>query len=176
MLGKRLIFIAGVVLLLLSGCGVKSKVFVSKSPMDQTGEAIIAIHNGAGKVISGWASRETRAFTNAIEVAATTTLENGYRYFAIVKPDEISNLKGSLINTAKEVIEKCSPSKLLQINIYNTGLGLHKCGTYNTRAKLVIAMYKTQPEDFTVFDAKEVIKYLEDNELFENRKIDVSIK
>jgi len=157
--------------IIMTGCAAKPKAIISKTPNNQAPQAFIKIFNGNGNTFSGWASRETRAFTNAIETAATLTLKKEYKYFAIVKPDEISNLNGSLINTAEEVIEKCSPSKILQFNFH--GLGLHKCGTRNTSARLVIAMYKEQPNDFPTYNAKKVIEYLKSKDLYEGQGVEI---
>lgn len=145
-------------IVLLAGCASKPKVYFDPRTGDNT--ALISIMNGAGT--PSWGSNESKAFRNALEVAARLTLKKGYKYFAIVKPDDISNLKGSLRNTAKELIEYCSPSAA---NIFDFGQKLHRCGTYGTNAKLLIEMYNTKRTDYTVIDAKKVLEYLKKHEL-----------
>jgi hypothetical protein len=148
-------------IVLLAGCASKPRVYFDPRTGDNT--ALIRISNGMGA--PSWGYNESKAFRNALEVAARLTLKKGYKYFAIVKPDDISNIKGSLKNTAKEVIEYCSPSV---INIAYFGQKLHRCGTYNTQAQLLIEMYNVKRTDYTVFDAKKVLEYLKKHKLSDN--------
>ena len=115
---------------------------------------------------------ETKAFRNVLEAAATTTIEKGYKYFAIVKPKEISNVSGSLRNTAKELIEVCSPNSALFLKIPGAS-GLHKCGTRNTTAMMEIAMYNEEQNNFTVINAQEVISYLKANDLYDANGVEI---
>lgn len=152
------------VALLLSGCGSKPKVAMQNYGSDSL-RADISISNGAG--VPSWSANESEAFENALETAAATTLQKGYRYFAIIEPKEISNFNGSLLNTPEEILTKCSSSSFLAISIPGTG-GLHKCGTYNTNAKMSIVMFKEEQKDFTVFNAQDVIDFMKKENLFEN--------
>lgn len=146
-------------ILLLSGCGAKPEAsMLIHSKMTPTAQ--IKVNNGAGT--PSWASNERKAFTNILEASAKVTLKKGYKYFVIVKPSEIANKKGFLKNTAKELLEFCTSNPLMVLNI---GGGLHKCGTYNTEAKMTISMYNEEQEEFTVIDAQKVLDYYETNDL-----------
>lgn len=168
MLKKILIFGVVTALFLFSGCASKPAVSIYNNYNPP--RAFIRIHNGAGA--PSWSHNESKAFRNVLEAAATTTLKQGYKYFAILKPDVISNIKGSLSNTGKELIEKCDPNAALFISIPGAG-GLHKCGTNNTRAYLSIAMYNEEQNDFTVIDAQKLVDYLKENNLFDDNGIDI---
>ena len=154
--------------LLLSGCASKPTAFVFKK--GDIPEATIRVHNGAGS--PSWSYNESKAFRNALEAAAESTLQKGFKYFAITSPKEIANTKGSLKNTAQELLEACSPSSLLALSIPGAG-GLHKCGTHNTRAQFLIAMYNEEQTNFTVINAQKVIDYLKENDLYDNVGVEV---
>lgn len=151
-----------IVVYTFSGCASKPMA-ISSGKYKTAPQLLIKVNNGAG--VPSWGHNEKIAFANALESAATATLKRGYRYFAIVKPDVISNINGSILNTAQEILDKCLPSSANVLNIGNAGL--HKCGTYNTKASLLIALYNSNQTDFTVFDAKKVLDYLKQNDLYE---------
>lgn len=154
--------------LLLSGCGAKPQAVIKNHDANSL-RAYINISNGAG--VPSWAANESKAFRNALEVAAATTLEKKYKYFAFIEPKEISNFDGSLLNTPKEILEKCSPNSLLALSVPGTA-GLHKCGTYNTKASLSIVMFNEEQKDFTVFNAQEVLAYMKEKDLYEGLEIE----
>lgn len=169
---KKITVIASIAgILLFSGCGAKPKALL-KNHNDNSLRANIFISNGIG--VPSWAANETDAFKSALEVAAVTTLQQNYKYFAFFSPKEISNLDGSLSNTPEEILEKCSPSALLALHVPGTG-GLHKCGTYNTKAKLGIQMFNEEQLNFTVFNAQEVIDYMKERGLYEGLEVDVEV-
>ena len=155
--------------LLLSGCGAKPEALIKNHDTNSL-RAYINIKNGAG--VPSWSANESKAFRNALEVAAATTLEKKYKYFAFIEPKEISNFDGSLLNTAEEILKKCSPSSLLALSIPGTA-GLHKCGTYNTNASLSIVMFNEEQKDFTVFNAQEVLDYMKEKDLYDGLAVDV---
>jgi len=151
-----------------SGCASKPQA-INVGKLHEAPQMLIKVNNGTGA--PSWSYNEAKAFRNVLESAATATLKKGYRYFAIVKPDEISNIKGSLINSAKELIEKCDPASAAFINV--AGAGLHKCGAYNTSAKLLIALYNQEQTNFTLYNAQKVIDYLKSKDLYEGKGIEI---
>lgn len=155
--------------LLLNGCGAKPEALIKNHDANSL-RAYVNISNGAG--VPSWAANESKAFRNALEVAAATTLEKKFKYFAFIEPKEISNFDGSLLNSAEEILKKCSSSSLLALSVPDTG-GLHKCGTYNTRASLSIVMFNEEQKDFTVFNAQEVLDYMKEKDLYGALEVNV---
>jgi hypothetical protein len=170
MKNKLLITVFTVAVLLLSGCASKPKVTEDTYNGFTTPALVIEVSNGAGA--PSWAYNESKAFRNALEAAAEVTLQEGYKYFAIVEPREIANVKGSLRNTAKEIIDYCDPNGAMVLN-FAGGNGLHKCGVYNTRARIRVALYNEEQTDFTVFNAQEVLDYLKTNDLYDGNGINM---
>ena len=156
---------------LLSGCGSKPTALMVSGATNNEQQAIITVSNGMG--VPSWAANESKAFHNVLEAAATATLERGYKYFAIYQPDEISNIKGSLANTAEELLKKCDPNAALVLAIPGTS-GLHKCGTYNTKARLAIIMYHEEQEKFTVIDAQKVIDYMKSKKIYDDNGVKIT--
>ena len=169
---KRISILSVTSIILLSGCASKPEAIVTNSSSKHP-QATIKIANGAGA--PSWSHNESKAFHNVLEAAAAVTLQRGYKYFAILKPDEISNIKGSLKNTAKELIAQCDPSSTLFISIPGAG-GLHKCGTYNTNATMKIAMYNEEQVNFTVIDAQAVLDYLKKHDLYDDNGVDIKVE
>jgi len=86
-----------------------------------------------------------------------------------------SNVKGSMMNSGKEFIEKCLPSSGVVLNV--GGMGLHKCGiSNNTMAKLVIGMSDKKSENIMMYDANEVIAELKAQGLYDEDKKEVDRK
>lgn len=156
--------------LAFSGCA--SKPIVAFNPNNKS-EVLVSIHNGSGS--PSWGANERNAASNALQVAAEATLKEGKNYFYIIKPDEISNIKGSMMNTGKEYIQKCLPSNATMLNV--GGLGLHKCGvSYNTMARLTIGMSDKPMENIMSYDAREVIASLKAEGLYDEGKKEVEVK
>lgn len=150
---------------LFTGCASKPKVTYSE---DKELRAQIKIRNGAG--YPSWAANESKAFRNALQAAANATLNKEYKYFAIIAPQSISNVDGSIKNTAKEVIEFCSPGAMMALSF--GGAGLHKCGTYNTNAIIAIALFNEEQTDFVVYNAQEVLDYYHAEEIYDDADIE----
>jgi len=152
---------------LLSGCGAKPTATI----MDQNVKnptIAIKIFNGAGT--PSYSANKSEAFENALETSATITLQKGFKYFAIVEPKGISNVNGSLKNTAKELLEKCTSNPLLALSFNG---GVSDCGAKNTYAYLTITLYNEEQNDFTVIDAQKIIDYFKANGLYEGDGVDV---
>ena len=168
---KRLLSTLSIVtIFFLSGCASKPKVTEDTYNGFTIPALVINVHNGAGA--PSWAYNESKAFRNALEAAAEGTLHKGYKYFAIIEPREIANVKGSLRNTAKEIIEYCDPSSAMVLD-FAGGNGLHKCGVSNTRAHMKIALFNEEQTNFTVFNAQEVLDYLKANDLYDGNGIEM---
>ncbi|SFP29761.1 hypothetical protein [Hydrogenimonas thermophila] len=169
MLKKIIITMAISTTVIMTGCASKPKA-ITIGKLNDAPQILIKVRNGAGA--PSWSYNESKAFRNVLESAATVTLQKGYKYFAIVKPNEISNIQGAMINSAEELLKRCDPADAAFINI--AGAGLHKCGVYNTKATLVIALYNKKPVDFTVYDAQQVIDYLKSKGLYEGQGIETT--
>lgn len=153
-------------IVVFTGCASKPKVSYIE---DKEVLATIKISNGSG--YPSWAANESEAFRDALETAARATLNKEYKYFAIVAPQDISNLNGSIKNTAREVIEFCEPGSMMALN-FAGGAGLHKCGTYNTNAKMVVALFNEEQIDFVVYNAQEVIDYYHAEDIYDDTDIE----
>lgn len=169
MLKQILIIAIASAMLLLSGCGAKPKATMLKINTENP-SAEIKIDNGTG--VPSWAANESKAFKNVLEASAKFTLQKGYKYFAIISPNEIANTNGSLRNTAKELLEHCTPNSSLVMNIPGVK-GLHKCGTYNTKAILRISMFNKEQEEFTVINAQKVLDFYKENDLLSDEDIEI---
>lgn len=100
-----------------------------------------------------------------LQTAADTTIMKNANYFSILAPSKISNLEGILINTPKEFIEKCEIS-IKDALIFN----INKCGMRKSprpTSDLVIQLYKSKPHNIITYDAKEVITYLKEKDLYD---------
>ena len=159
--------------LLLGGCASKPKVELYKGAESGAQHAYIRVANGAGS--PSWSHNESKAFRDALETAARVTLQKGYKYFAIYYPSEIANTKGSLDNTAEELLAKCDPNAAAVLDIGIGGV-LHKCGTHNTNAVMRIMMYHEQQEKFTVIDAQKVIDFYKSHDIYDDFELDIKEK
>ncbi len=160
---KKIIYLAylSLAVFLFTGCAVKPKATLAKNFNVYNPEYIVEIHNGTGS--PSWAASEKEAFLNVLQASAITATRKGFDYFAIIKPDSISNKKGVLINTADELSKKCIPSAF---KVLDFG-GLHKCGTYATNAVWKIQLFHKRPKDFLVYSAKDVINYLKAKDFYD---------
>ena len=154
------------------GCGSTKSCRVSKNYISNGNDAPIIFVSGKEKWRSPSAgynigTRNTHVLQNAAWM--TLNYEKGYKYFAFHRPYAISNTKGSLINTAKEFMEKCVPSSA---NPFEVGQG--RCGWSGRGAVegAMIVVFKEKPHDILVYDAKEVLDYLKANDIYRNDGIE----
>jgi len=98
-----------------------------------------------------------------LQNSADLTLNEGFKYFAIGLPHEMSNMNGQTMNTAEEFIEKCTPS---EAQIFDVGNG--RCGLEGSIqwVGIVIATYKERPLEYMTYDAQEVRDYLISHDLY----------
>jgi|GEM_PF-4502656 len=94
-----------------------------------------------------------------LQIAAEDTLYAGHKYFAIVAPEEISNLNGIMVNTAPEYLEKCATNNIAKGLVVLSNPCKVAVGNINapSSGKLKISMYDTQQESIMVYDAAQVI-------------------
>ncbi len=159
---KKIALIASIVVagVLLSGCGSKSKLI--KGAGDLNGEKVdMYVVEG----VESWRSPSggyniTTRNAQMLLNAAKATIHEGKSYFAVYKPDAISNVGGSMINTPEEYIEECLPTGA---NI--TTVGNARCGFdgRNVKASMLIVMFDEQPVEYTTYDAQYVIDYMNQN-------------
>lgn len=171
-MNKKIVATTSAVVLsvLLTGCGGKM-VSVAKMPK-QDDTMIQTININAPKALF---QAETRNKANifALQSAAEATLKNGYSYFSIDLPVGISNTKGSLANSAEKFIAECntnSTGKELGISLFlPVSISIKdkcKISTSGGAGAIKIISYKQRPLEFGSYDAKEVLEYLKENELY----------
>lgn len=171
-----LIFLCGIV---FSFSGCVAKVFVD--PLIGTEKSIKGDVVGKMIYVEGketWRSPsagynvKTRNI-HVLQNAADATLNEGYKYFAIARPMEISTLENkTIMNTPQEFIEKCTPFGGQIAN-----LGNHRCGFDGEKvwAAVLIIAFKEKPLTFLVYDAKEVVDYLKANEFYRTDSYEIRI-
>ena len=104
-----------------------------------------------------------------IQAAAETTLIKGKKYFAILSPSQMSNSNGVLINTPQEYFKKCEVSLTDILTFQSKGCNLIP---RRNNGIMTIKIFDEKPNDILVYDAKEVVKYLKDNDKYdENGKV-----
>ncbi len=160
--------------LLLTGCGMKPYAGSLSQELPLKNDVAGKIYYVEG--IEAWRSPSAgyNAKTRNIHIlqnAADLTLNEGYSYFAINRPIELSNIDGVMINTAKEFIEKCTPSEGQVFNLGNARCGLN--GTTVTAGIMIVA-YKEVPKITLTYNAKEVIGYLKQNQLYRDDSYEIN--
>ena len=163
----HVVILASTAILAFSGCSSKSEITYSSK---DKGLAGVKVFNSPAKFATS-ASAERASLSNVMQIAAEQTLATGNRYFAIVKPDKVSNTNGSTMNTMKEFIDKCYPAAL------STAFSLNKCDVaYVGNGSALIRMSKTQSEQYTMYDANEVLSELKKQDFYDADKQNVDVK
>ncbi|MDD3466193.1 MAG: hypothetical protein PHE67_03510 [Campylobacterales bacterium] len=146
--------VASAAIFTFSGCSSKSEITYSSK---DKGLAGIKVFNPPAKFATN-SSAERASLSAVMQIAAEQTLSTGNRYFAIVKPDKVSNTNGSMMNTMKEFIDKCYPSTV--------SLNLNKCGVaYVGNGSLLVRMSKNTSDKYLMYDANEVLSELKKTRL-----------
>lgn len=115
--------------------------------------------------------------TFALQLAAESTLKNGYKYFSIELPKgAASNIYGSLVNTAADFIKTCntnSSGKDLGASMLTLGLinfrikdACHISNGASGKGAIRIISYKKQPINFASYNANAVLEYLKEEKLY----------
>ena len=98
----------------------------------------------------------------ALQKSAEDTISLNKQYFAIVKPNIISNTNGIKINTVKDFNNKCLSSNPLgggdPCDIVDNGL------LSNDGSKMIIKVFDSKPSDISVYSAKDVISDIKKND------------
>ena len=151
----------------LSGCVVKPYMTEMSIEKQIRNDVVGKYYYVEGRV--SWASPsagyniKTRNI-HIIQNAADLTLNEGYSYFSIARPFDISTLeKNSIVTTAQEFIDKCTPPEGQIFDVGNMRCGFN--GTSAT-AGVIIAVFKERPLSFLSYDAKDVKGYLKANEMY----------
>jgi hypothetical protein len=76
------------------------------------GKYLLVLANGDYSTFS--MTKRNNHIVAGIQAAAQDTLSTGYKYFAVVKPNELSNTQGSKINTFIEFKDVYDASQLIQ--------------------------------------------------------------
>lgn len=98
-----------------------------------------------------------------LQVSSELTLQKGMKYFAIIEPQSVSNLNGSMMNTTKEFLDKCEFSMFEEM--ISSKCNLH---TIPRRTKLIIKLYKEQQANILTFDAQNVLNDLKQLGYYQN--------
>lgn len=158
-----LLVIAGVcIATMFSGCATKAEMSIGFEAekvisQDTVGRLIIVQGRESWRSPSDGYNKSTRN-THVLQNMADATLNEGYTYFAIARPNEISNLNSaSMMNTAEEFIEKCTSSAGSVLT-----MGNEKCGFVGGGMSKAAAIYafREQPKTMVVYNAKDVRDYL----------------
>jgi hypothetical protein len=88
----------------------------------------------------------------SLQVSAELTLQKGMKYFAIIEPQSVSNINGSMITSVKEYLAKCEFAPFE--NLVSSKCNIHKIPR---RTQLMIKLFKEQPSDVLTFNAQNVI-------------------
>ena len=160
--------------MLLSGCGMKpyAGILIQELPLknDVSGKVYYVEGKEAWRSPSAGYNAKTRNI-HILQNAADLTLNEGYSYFAINRPLELSNIDGNMINTAKEFIEKCTPPEGQVFDIGNARCGLN--GSTVTAGIMIVA-FKEAPKSTLTYNAKEVVNYLKQNELYRDDSYEIN--
>ncbi len=143
--------------------------------------AVPSVKNNNTYLIVARSERSAYGFTHlnyvnstyaVLQQASNFAISKNKKYFTIIAPKTVSSLDGSLINTAKGFIEKCSA---------NTGDvfvgGLDKCGIHGKSAGhegiIQIKLFDEEQDKVLVYNAKNVIEYLKDNDMYDDKPLEV---
>jgi len=146
---KLLVFIAGLVaVVLFSGCAQREgEVSNFAKNYYSNNKNVYLIGSGSDFVKNNWAFQ--------LQEVSEFGLKHGWRYFAIVKPNRISNTKGGSFNTFEEINKFCSDNSF-------------DCGK-DSLIYWEVRYFKKQPVEFVTFDAKAVIRDLKQRNLFSHK-------
>ena len=141
---KMLVFIAGLIaVVLFNGCAQKG--VVSNVAEDYSYNDVYLIDSHSDFTKNKWAFH--------LQEVSEFGLKHGWRYFAIVMPDRISNMKGASFNTFEEINKFCSDS--------------FDCGEDDRGEPFwEVKYFKKQPMGYVTFDAKAVIRNLKQKGLY----------
>lgn len=144
---------------LFSGCGIKTKSCELGTGYEnyKDSKTLFLTGNEEWRSPSAGYNVKTRN-THVLQNAAQLTLDEGYKYFAFIKPSgAISNKEGSLINTAQGFLDKCAPIGLNPFTVGNSNCGWDSVTVY---ARAIIVVFNKEPLEMTTYNAQEVKEYM----------------
>lgn len=160
--------------LMFSGCGGAPYAagLSGELPMsnDVSGKIFYVEGKEAWRSPSAGYNAKTRNI-HILQNAADLTLSEGYYYFSFERPVALSNFDGNMINTAKEFIDKCTPSEGQVFDVGNDRCGLNGS---TIKAGVLFVAFKEAPKTILSYDAKAVKTYLKENKLYRDDSYEVN--
>lgn len=147
---KMLIFITGLAaVVLFSGCAPKNiSADAARTYLLGQNKFIVIIRTNSDFSKNEWAFH--------LQEVSEYGLKHGYRYFAIMLPNRISNTKGSSFNSFEEINRFCSD------NSFDCGERIY----VKYYIFWEVEYFKKQPIKYVTFDAKAVIRDLKQKGLY----------
>lgn len=157
--------IASSAILVLSGCSGKSGALVANEKSCQVAKyknaycsqqsANTYIVDALGEYGSFTHTNLNNSVRASLQVSAELALQKDMKYFAIIEPQSVSNINGSMVTSVKEYLDKCEFAMLE--NLTSSKCDIHRMPR---RTMLMIKLYKEQPSDVLTFNAQNVINDL----------------
>lgn len=157
--------IASSAMFIFSGCSGKSGALVANEKSCQVAKyknAYCSQQNVDTYIVDALGESSTFVHTNlnnsvraSLQVSAELALQKDMKYFAIIEPQSVSNVNGSMVTSVKEFLDKC---EFAMLENYTTS----KCDIHRIprRTMLMIKLYKEQPKDILTFNAQNVLNDL----------------
>lgn len=160
-----LLGIASSAIFILSGCSAKSGAIVANEKSCQVAKyknAYCSQQSANTYIVDALGEASTFTHTNlnnsvraSLQVSAELALQKDMKYFAIIEPQSVSNINGSMITSVKEYLSKCEFAVFE--NVVSSKCDIHRMPR---RTMLMIKLYKEQPSDVLTFNAQNVINDL----------------
>ena len=157
--------IASSAMFIFSGCSGKSGALVANEKSCQVAKyknAYCSQQNVDTYIVDALGEYSSFVHTNlnnsiraSLQVSAELTLQKNMKYFAIIEPQSVSNVNGSMVTSTKEYLDKCEFAMLE--NLTTSKCDIHRMPR---RTMLMIKLYKEQPKDVLTFDAQNVLNDL----------------
>ena len=154
--------IASSAILVLSGCSGKSGALVVNEKSCQVAKyqnaycsqqsADTYIVDALGEYSSFVHTNLNNSIRASLQVSAELALQKDMKYFAIIEPQSVSNINGSMVTSVKEYLSKCEFAMFE--NVVSSKCNIHKIPR---RTMLMIKLYKEQPADVLTFNAQNVL-------------------
>jgi hypothetical protein len=157
--------VATICVLILSGCSGKSGAIVANEKSCQVAKYKNAyceqkdkdtyIVDALGEYSSFTHTNLNNSVRASLQVSAELALQKNMKYFAIIEPQSVSNINGSMVTSVKEYLAKCEFAVFE--NVVSSKCDIHRMPR---RTMLMIKLYKEQPSDVLTFNAQNVISDL----------------
>ncbi len=154
--------IASSAIFILSGCSGKSGAIVANEKSCQVAKyknAYCSQQSANTYIVDALGEASTFTHTNlnnsvraSLQVSAELALQKDMKYFAIIEPQSVSNINGSMITSVKEYLSKCEFAVFE--NVVSSKCDIHRMPR---RTMVMIKLYKEQPADVLTFNAQNVL-------------------